>query len=57
MPLIKTRQLWIKLEEPDIKLLTKYARAEGISRAALMRIIIMKFIRQDIRKSFFTQTK
>jgi hypothetical protein len=57
MPLIKTRQLWIKLEEPDIKLLTRYARAEGISRAALMRIIIMKFIRQDMRKSFFTQTK
>ena len=55
MPLIKTRQLWIKLEESDIKLLTKYARKEGISRASLMRIIIMKFIHQDMRKSIFTQ--
>jgi len=53
----KTRQLWIKLEESDIKLLTRYAKIEGISRAALMRIVIMRFIHQDLRKSFFTQTK
>ena len=51
----KSRQLWIKLDESDIKSLTKYAKKEGISRSTLMRVIIMRFIHVDMRKSFLTQ--